>query len=208
VSGQDLDAFFQQWIYGQYYPQYQYSWWFAPAGDSTLVNLRVRQTQTLTGLFTLPVDVFVDTDLGSVVRVVQNDQAEQIYTLTVPGVASNVTLDRDNWILKTASGAAVTATPTTPPSAVARLGANRPNPFNPITVIPYELPRDGRVRLVLYDTAGRLVRTLVDGEAATGAHEARWDGRDEAGRPVGSGAYFARLSFAGESRTRPLLLAR
>jgi aminopeptidase N len=208
VSGKDLDAFFQQWIYGQYYPQYQYSWWFAPAGDSTRVNLRVRQTQTLTGLFTLPIDIFVDTSLGTVVRVVQNDQAEQVYTLTVPGVASNVTLDRDNWILKTASGAAVTAVPATPPTAVARLGANRPNPFNPATVIPYELPRGGRMRLALYDTAGRLVRTLVDGEAAAGAHEARWDGRDEAGRPVGSGAYFARLSFAGESRTRSLLLAR
>jgi len=123
-------------------------------------------------------------------------------------VASNVALDRDNWILKTAIGAPVTAVPATPPSAVARLGANRPNPFNPATVIPYELPRGGRARLALYDTAGRLVRTLVDGEAAAGAHEARWDGRDEGGRPVGSGAYFARLSFAGESRTRSLLLAR
>ncbi|MHB8079808.1 MAG: M1 family metallopeptidase [Candidatus Krumholzibacteriia bacterium] len=208
VSGKDLDAFFQQWIYGQYYPQYQYAWWFAPAGDSTRVNLRVRQTQTVTGLFTLPVDIFVDTDRGTVVRVVQNDQAEQVYALTVPGVASNVTLDRDNWILKTAAGAAITPAPDVPPAFVASLGANRPNPFNPATLIPYELPRAGRTRLALYDTAGRLVRLLVDGELAAGPHEARWDGRDEAGRPVGSGAYFARLSFAGETRTRSLLLAR
>ncbi len=208
VSGKDLDAFFQQWIYGAYYPQYQYAWQFAPAGDSTRVNLRVRQTQTLTGPFTMPIDVFVDTDLGTAVRVVQNSRAEQVYTLTVPGVASGVTLDRDNWILKTASGAAATAAPATPPAAVARLGANRPNPFNPATVIPYELPRAGRARLALYDAAGRRVRTLVDGETAAGAHEARWDGRDEAGRPVGSGAYFARLTFAGRSLTRSLVLAR
>jgi len=208
VSGRDLDAFFQEWIYGQYYPQYQYAWWFAPAGDSTRVNLRVRQTQTATGLFAMPVDVFIDTDLGTVVRVVQNDQAEQVYALTVPGVASNVTLDRDNWILKTAAGAQVTAAPDTPSATVARLGANRPNPFNPATTIPYELPRAGRARLALYDAAGRLVRTLVDAEVAAGAHAPRWDGRDEAGRPVGSGAYFARLTFAGASQTRSLLLAR
>lgn len=208
VSGRDLDAFFQQWIYGEYYPQYLYSWFFVPAGDSTRVNLRIRQVQANTGLFTMPLQVFVDTDGGTVVRVVENSRADQVYALTVPGAALNVGLDRDRWVLCTTAAGSGTGLPATPPAAAARLDPAYPNPFNPAVWIPYDLPAAGPARLAVYDARGRLVRTLAEGERPAGPGRERWDGRDGAGRPAAGGLYYARLTYGGGTWTRPLTLAR
>jgi len=207
VSGRDLDAFFQQWIYGEYYPAYAYEWWFAPEGGGTRVSLRVRQTQTNAGLFSMPLQVFVDTDQGTTVHVVENSQADELYAFTVPGNATGLQLDRDRWVLCTATGQAATGAPDLP-AASARLDPAYPNPFNPAAWVPYELPRAGRATLAVHDAAGRRVRTLAAGELPAGPGRARWDGRDQGGRPVASGTYFARLEFAGQVWTRSLTLAR
>ena len=86
------------------------------------------------------------------------------------------------------------------PSKAALL-QNVPNPFNPTTRIPYALASDGGVRLTLYDVTGRYVRTPVDGYRWTGRYSVVWDGRDEAGRSVGSGVYIVRMT-AGETSLR------
>lgn len=84
-----------------------------------------------------------------------------------------------------------------------------PNPFNPQTRIPYDLPRTSPVRLTVHDAAGRLVRTLLDGVIVTaGRHAVAWDGRDQAGRSAGSGIYLCRLEAAGEVRQSKLVLLR
>jgi hypothetical protein len=83
-----------------------------------------------------------------------------------------------------------------------------PNPFNPQTTIKYVLPEAGSVRLRLYDVQGRLVRTLVDGSRAAGANEVRWDGRDNTGRSMASGTYFARLEQGSQHSVKSLVLVR
>jgi aminopeptidase N len=88
------------------------------------------------------------------------------------------------------------------------LWPNYPNPFNPQTVIPFELPAPGRVELAIYDAAGRLVRTLLNEARRAGSLSVAWDGADQTGRLVASGTYFARLRFAGDSIVRPLVLVR
>lgn len=84
------------------------------------------------------------------------------------------------------------------PSARVHLRQNQPNPFNPRTTIGFDLPQAGRVRLAVFDLAGRLVRTLVDEGRPQGSFEAVWDGRDAQGWEVGSGSYLARLEFGGK----------
>jgi beta-glucanase (GH16 family) len=84
-----------------------------------------------------------------------------------------------------------------------------PNPFNPSTTIAYDLPERSTVDLVVYDTAGRVVRTLVAAEnVAAGRHEVVWNGRDDDGRPTASGVYFCRLVAGGYSETRRITLIR
>jgi hypothetical protein len=81
--------------------------------------------------------------------------------------------------------------PTVLPSAYS-LKSVRPNPFNPTTVISYQLPAISRVNLKVYDAAGRMVATLVDGWRAAGAHEVTFDGQG-----LASGMYFVKM-MAGD----------
>lgn len=74
-----------------------------------------------------------------------------------------------------------------------RLAASRPNPFSAGTVMRFELPAPGSVRLTVFSVDGRLVTTLVDGIRPAGPNEIAWDGRDAGGRPVPSGTYIQRL---------------
>ena len=100
VSGRDLDAFFQQWIYGEYYPAYHYEWSAAAAGGGYDVTLTLDQKQSWQ-LFTMPVDVRVTTLAGDVTFVVPDSLASQTFTLHVADPPAAVTLDPDGWILKT-----------------------------------------------------------------------------------------------------------
>ncbi len=86
------------------------------------------------------------------------------------------------------------------------LGHNYPNPFNPSTIIPYQLPASTRVRLEVFNILGQRVTTLVDGERAAGFHTARWDATDAAGRAVAAGVYFYRLKGGGVHLTRRMVL--
>ncbi len=66
----------------------------------------------------------------------------------------------------------------------------------------------GGVRLSIYDTSGRLVKTLVDSEQPVGLHIVMWRGVDSNGIAVSSGVYFCRLEWEGQSHTRKLVLVR
>jgi hypothetical protein len=95
------------------------------------------------------------------------------------------------------------------PPTITRLFANVPNPFNPATTIRFDLAEPATVELRVYDIGGRLVRTLVGSERRTsGAHEARWDGRNDAGAAVSSGIYLYRLEADAFRETRKMTLIR
>jgi hypothetical protein len=89
-----------------------------------------------------------------------------------------------------------------------RLGSPYPNPGDRATVVPFYLASGGRVRLKVYDVAGRLVRVLLDERLSRGQHEVRWDGRGEDGRPVGSGVYFYRLRAGGATMVQKTVILR
>ena len=83
-----------------------------------------------------------------------------------------------------------------------------PNPFNANTVIEYRLDGDTRVELTLYAADGRRVRRLVQAARAAGLHRVIWDGRDDRGAAVASGAYFAHLRAGSIRVTRPVMVLR
>ena len=90
-----------------------------------------------------------------------------------------------------------------------KLGMNRPNPFNPRTVIPFDVSHRSAVSLRIYSTAGRLLRDLVSGIRVPGRYEAEWDGRDDQGTTLPSGVYFIELRMDGKRvGSRKLLLLR
>jgi len=86
---------------------------------------------------------------------------------------------------------------------------NFPNPFNPSTVILYELEGDVGIRLQVFDVAGRVVRTLENGSiGSAGRNEAHWDGRDNSGKSVSAGIYFFRLEAGSYSETKRMVLVK
>jgi len=62
------------------------------------------------------------------------------------------------------------------------------------------------VRLAVYDAAGRLVRTLLDGAAGAGPQAVTWDGRDEMGRRLASGVYNCELAAEGARTTQAMVM--
>ncbi len=70
-----------------------------------------------------------------------------------------------------------------------------PNPFNPAITIEYYVAHPSRVQILIYDVAGRLVKTLVDElqKASEYVRSVQWDGRNVQGEKMASGMYFWRL---------------
>lgn len=80
--------------------------------------------------------------------------------------------------------------------------AASPNPFNPATVLSFDMPRRGAVDLAVHDVAGRRVATILTGTLPAGPHEVRWDGRTDDGGRAGSGIYLVRLVAPGSAGTQ------
>jgi hypothetical protein len=130
------------------------------------------------------------------------------FTADVPPVDSQVQLG----LFKPGTGEMIVADSKAPGAAVgvndpaagiaaAHLGAARPNPARAgATTIAFELQEQGQVDLSVYDTQGRMVRSLVAGTRSVGSHTVEWDGRDQSGQKVASGVYYYRIEV-GSFRT-------
>ena len=95
------------------------------------------------------------------------------------------------------------------------LGQNFPNPFNPSTIIPFELGSQGQrvgrpmhTTLIIYNIIGQKVRTLLDDEIFPGNHQVIWDGRDDQGKTVSSGIYFYRIRAGSFTKTAKMSLLK
>lgn len=83
------------------------------------------------------------------------------------------------------------------------LHQNYPNPFNPITRIAFEIPQRQHVTLKIYDTLGRLVRTLVDKKMGAGMHEITFEATG-----LASGQYYYQLDTSRTTMTKKLILIK
>lgn len=90
---------------------------------------------------------------------------------------------------------------------------NYPNPGNPDTWIPFQLPEESNVSISIYDIRGNLVRTLQLGQRKAGSYlskkkAAHWDGNNETGERVASGIYFAVMKAGEHQRMRRMALIK
>jgi hypothetical protein len=79
-----------------------------------------------------------------------------------------------------------------------RLLDSYPNPFNPIVNIAFEMPKEGNVKLLIYDITGNLVSTLINNTSlGIGKHQIRWNAMTNNGVQVSTGIYLVRLELDG-----------
>jgi len=85
---------------------------------------------------------------------------------------------------------------------------NYPNPFNPSTTISFTLPKDEMVKIKIYDLLGQEIRTLANEMMPPGSKRVIWDGRDQLGKLVPSGAYYYLLEAGSCGKVKKMLVIK
>jgi len=88
------------------------------------------------------------------------------------------------------------------------LHQNYPNPLNPETIIPYDLPENIFVNITIYDLLGRQVKTLVNQVQNTGFNSIQWNATNDYGEPVSAGIYLYQIQAGTFYQTRKMALLR
>ena len=85
---------------------------------------------------------------------------------------------------------------------------NYPNPFNPVTTINYDLPKEAKVLLIVYDLMGREVARLNDSFMPAGYHSVQWNSRNQYGAQVSAGVYFYHIQAGEFIKTQKMILLK
>ncbi len=195
VSGLELDWFFQEWIFEQGYPEYNYAWSYHMESDDFIVHLEIEQAQANAPIFRMPLKIRISAG-ADYDFIIQNDQRVQSYDFSVLFAPTGVTLDPDNWVLNRASEVTSINEPgeTLLPEMI-RFDKVYPNPFNSSVKIAFSVEGGSQpVELGVYDIQGRLIRWLHTGPLEPDSYLLSWDGRGSDGGEVSSGIYLLRLS--------------
>lgn len=201
VSGISLDSFFEQWIYGEFYPKYSLSWSMI---NANLISIRVEQIQNWQN-FEMPIDLLIYTDLDTFKVRVNNNTSDQEYQINISsGVVQRIELDPDNWILK----------------EVQYLGLNNnfpdnyniimypafPNPFNPKVNVNFFIPEEFgefQSRIFIYNLNGSLVEELNPIQSYPGLNRISWNADNKA-----SGTYFLSIKADNKFHTQKIQLVK
>ncbi len=89
-----------------------------------------------------------------------------------------------------------------------KLSQNYPNPFNPETKIEFNIAKEGYVKVVVYNILGQKIRTLLNQDFKAGSYSVTWNGKDDFGRQVSTGAYLYSLETESFKSTKKMILMK
>ncbi len=208
TSGRDLSFFFSEWVYGERFPSYQYSWSTAPTSGGYRVRIHLSQTTGVSNptFFTMPIDFKLENSGWDTTLVFLNNAKQQTFDFEVSHKPTKILLDPDNWILKNVS--LIDDTDPLESGYKFTLHQNYPNPFNNSTRINYEIDKQGLVDVTIYNTLGQAVRRIVHEIKSAGEHFVYWDGKSTNGRNVSSGIYFCRLKSGSNVQVQRMVFLK
>lgn len=204
VTGQDLNWFFNQWVYSPNHPVYQNGYNFISlGGGSWQATFVARQTQSNPSFFKMPIELKITFASGDTTVRVLNDANNQVFTFTFNRQPTGFQFDpNNNIVLK--QGTTVLGVPASDamPGEFA-LHQNYPNPFNPTTTIKYDIASQTHVRMTVFSVLGSKVAELVNDNLPAGQYAVQFDGSN-----LSSGVYYYRLEAGAFSQTKSLLLIK
>ncbi|MCX6136381.1 MAG: M1 family aminopeptidase [Ignavibacteriales bacterium] len=211
VSGRDLAWFFNEWVFGEKYPKYSYSYSHAPGVSGYVSTINIRQTTGTTNpsFFTMPIPLkFIAAGWDTTVRV-DNNAANQTFQIAVSHKPDTIQFDPQGWLLRDVTKVANGIAGLSSAPLSFSLGSNYPNPFNPSTTIRYTLPVRCRVTIAILNPLGQRVVELVNEDQPAGEKEVQWNA------VAASGIYFYRMEAAASdipgityTKTRRMVLVR
>jgi len=207
VTGQDLNWFFNEWIYAANHPTYTNTYSITSVGTNLwTVKFTAKQTQSSPSFFQMPLEIKIgfSNSTDTTIRVT-NTSNSQTFAWNFTKQPSSVTFDpNSNIILKTASLSQVLGVEETSATPLSyQLGQNYPNPFNPSTLISYDLGASEDVIIRVYDLMGNELRTLVKERQSSGHHEIKFNGEE-----LPSGAYYYQIRAGNFSQTKKMMLLK
>jgi hypothetical protein len=194
--GQDLSWFFNEWVFQPNHPVYANNYYISPQDSNRWgVGFQAIQTQTNTVFFQMPLQIAINYSSGPADTLkVFNNVNNQLFTFNVTRQPVSVVFDpKNNIVLKIATltqvdpGTSVQVVAGAKPSTFI-LNQNYPNPFNPSTTIRFEVPKNSRIKLTIYNMLGEAVKVLSDAIFEEGVYEKTFDARD-----LASGVYIYEL---------------
>lgn len=206
VSGMDLTAFFDEWVYQAGYPEYECSWNYYWDGVTYRVNFFVDQVQSNAPVFTIPIEIRITSTAGDTFLRLPVSSASELYQLTLEDEPTGLDFDPDNRILKTDDivVTGVTGTRQIPSFQVRTI----PNPTAGDVQIDVFLPEAGDLVIDIYDVAGRRVGRLYRPNLP-----ATWNSltlrRDDPDLSLTrSGVYFYRVTTGHKAVTGKITIVR
>lgn len=195
VTGQNLNYFFRQWIYGENYPKYNVSINSSDAGNgfyNTSVKIE-QQLNTNPAFFNMPIDIKLFFDEGDTTFTVFNNAQVQTFNFLTKQKTNIFKVDPNNKILCRITG----DEPVTPVSY--SLSQNYPNPFNPSTTITYQILKSSDVQLKIYNMLGQEIKNFSYTNQKDGRYKIIFESFG-----LSSGTYFYKLT-ATDTKSGELL---
>ncbi len=160
TSGTDLDFFFEEWVYDEYYPYYMYNWIQNEDNSASVVIKQVQDTWGYRPVFEMPVRIRFDLLSGADTTItVWNDQQLQQYSFDLPEELLNVHIDPEKWILRKEEYS---------PDIPVEIAGNKtvsgitisPNPFHDklVVYIPDKQPKT--YHFSMFDPNGKIVKNI------------------------------------------------
>ncbi len=200
VSGQNLDYFFKEWVYGEGYPAYQVS--YSPI-SATQVRVQIEQTaRTNPTFFTMPVQIRVQSAGGDTTVTVLNNQVRQGFTLPTRGTATGVVFDPNSLLLRDVAYVAYVPplTATEPEPSALRV---YPNPTTETLTVQFTTDTPGPITLTLTNLAGQAVAILPEVSSPAGLHI-----RTLSVQKLPAGRYIVRVQTGSKAQTAAVLIQR
>jgi len=205
-TGQNLDWFFNQWVYEPNHPVYQNTYNIANlGGGSWRVIFTANQTQSNPAFFKMPLELKINFSSGPDTTIkVMNDVDNQSFSFIFNRQPTSLVFDPGNQIvLKQATTIQGIKNLNTGIPDKYELHQNYPNPFNPVTLINFDIPLNGNVKLTVYDLTGRKMSVLVNEFKNAGSYAVSFDGSF-----LASGIYYYRIEAGDFINTRKMSLIK
>jgi len=198
-TGKDLSDFFHQWIYESWFPHYVLSYQIKERGDfdedTVDVYVRIRQEQTNTVLFHMPIDLRFYFGSWDSTIVINNRLVSETYRFSFANYPISVSLDPDAWVLKSVrkeTFANVTDSSGLPTNYA--LVTSYPNPFQNSTRIDIHRLFLADISVEIFNLLGQRLQQLYTGRLITDELHLSWNGSDQNGQMVPPGTYFCRIT--------------